>query len=228
MNKEVLLVEDDPMIARTLTMSLPYRGYAVSSVRTLNEGLQASADRRFDIVLIDLQLPDGSGYDLCQSLKERSPDLPVLIITARTDEKTAVHSLTLGADDHIRKPFGLDELTARMGRLLRDEPSSSAPLCFRELTIDMARRRVQIKGTEISLGRREFEILALLVRRQGEVVTRAEILDLFPDSLDTFDRTVDSHLSHLRKKMRAVVGERLRIHPVYGVGYRLEGEEGIS
>ena len=85
MNKEVLLVEDDPMIARTLAMSLPYRGFSVSSVQTLKEGLQASAVQRFDIILIDLQLPDGSGYDLCQSLKERSPDTPVLIITARTD-----------------------------------------------------------------------------------------------------------------------------------------------
>ena len=228
MNKEVLLVEDDPMIARTLAMSLPYRGFSVSSVQTLKEGLQASAVRRFDIILIDLQLPDGSGYDLCQSLKERSPDTPVLIITARTDEKSAVHSLTLGADDHIRKPFGLDELTARMSRLLREEATASDPISFCELMIDVARRRTQVNGKEIFLGRREFDILALLTRRQGEVVTRAEILDLFPDSLETFDRTVDSHLSHLRKKIRSVAGERLRIHPVYGVGYRLEGEAGTS
>ena len=228
MNKEVLLVEDDPMIARTLAMSLPYRGFSVSTVQTLKEGLQSSVDRRFDIVLIDIQLPDGSGHELCRSLKEASPETPILMITARTDEKSAVHSLTLGADDHIRKPFGLDELTARMSRLLRETPAATVPISFHELTIDVARRRTQINGNEISLGRREFDILVLLARRQGEVVTRAEILDLFPDSMETFDRTVDSHLSHLRKKIRSVAGERLRIHPVYGVGYRLEGEAGTS
>ena len=224
--KQILLVEDDPLIGQTLSMSLPYRGFSTVLAGSVKQAIDAIGGHSFDLVLLDLQLPDGTGFDLVRILRARHPLLPILMITARTDEASAVRSLSLGADDHIRKPFGLDELTARMDRLLERKATRDNLLFFRELVIDLAENRAFIEGQELSLGRKEFGILSLLARKGGEVVTREEILSLFPDSLETFDRTVDSHLSHLRKKIRVLAGDRLRIHPVYGVGYRLESSAG--
>ena len=223
--KQILLVEDDPLIGKTLSLSLPYRGFSVAVAESQAACLSLLGQSSFDLVLLDLQLPDGTGHDLCRIIREKDPYLPLLVITARTDEAAAVTSLTLGADDHIRKPFGLDELTARMERLLERRQRRSQLVTFRNLVIDFAGRKALLNGQELSLGRKEFDILALLVKKSGEVVTREEILDLFPDSLETVDRTVDSHLSHLRKKMRGLIGDRLRIQAVYGVGYRLEEAE---
>ena len=220
--KQVLLVEDDPLIGQTLSLSLPYRGFSVFLADSVARAREAIETHPFDLVILDLQLPDGSGFDLCRILRAGDSLLPILIITARTDEASAVRSLSLGADDHIRKPFGLDELSARMDRLLARRSSREQYLSFRDLVIDLGENRAVLGGQELSLGRKEFGILSLLVQKGGEVVTREEILSLFPNSLETFDRTVDSHLSHLRKKIRAIAGDRLRIHPVYGVGYRLE------
>lgn len=220
--KQVLLVEDDPMIGQTLSLSLPYQGYELHVATTLSEGSTMIDRTFFDLILLDVQLPDGMGFDLCRKVRESDLLIPILMVSARTDESSAVRALSLGADDYIRKPFGLDELAARMNRLIERKPARNDFLSFRDLRIDRRERRVWIEGREIHLGKKEFEILTLLVRRGGEVVTREEILDGLSDQTEMFDRTIDSHLSHLRKKIRMVAGDRVRIQPVYGVGYRID------
>lgn len=198
------------MIGKTLSLSLPYRGYDLKVAQSLAEGSALINRDAFDLVLLDVQLPDGSGFDLCRVIRERDRLIPIMMVTARTDEPAVVKALSLGADDYIRKPFGLDELAARMNRLIDRKLSREHFLGYREL----------------HLGKKEYLILSFLVQRGGEVVTREEILDALSDEAERFDRTIDSHLSHLRKKIREIAGNRIRIQPVYGVGYRLDaGEE---
>ncbi len=218
----VLLVEDDPVIGHTLAMSLPYRGFHLKVATTIAEGRRLFGSEPFDLVLLDVQLPDGSGFDLCGWIREQNDWVPVLMVTARTDEPSAVQGLSGGADDYIRKPFGLDELTARMNRLIGRKASRKDHLHFRSIRLDLPERRAWIGEKEIPLGKREFDILTVLVRHSGEVVTREGILDAISDNPELFDRTIDSHLSHLRRKLKDAGGNDVHISPVYGVGYRLE------
>lgn len=218
----VLLVEDDPVIGRTLSMSLPYRGFHLKVATTVADGKRLFESEPSDIVLLDIQLPDGSGFDLCGWIRERNDWVPVLMVTARTDESSAVQGLSRGADDYIRKPFGLDELTARMNRLIGRKASQKDLLHYRSIRIDLPERRAWVGEKEIPLGKKEFDILTVLVRHSGDVVTREGILEAVSDNPEVFDRTIDSHLSHLRKKLKDAGANDVHIAPVYGVGYRLE------
>ena len=214
------------MIGQTLALSLPYHGYDLKVAESVAKASSLIGIDAFDLILLDVQLPDGSGFDLCKIIRERDRLIPILIISARTDETSVVKGLVLGADDYIRKPFGLSELTARMDRLVERKRLRENILSYRMITIDQGDRSVQIDGQMIHLGKKEYVILCFLVQRGGEVVTREEILDALSDESDMFDRTIDSHLSHLRKKIREIAGNRVRIQPIYGVGYRLEaGDE---
>ncbi|MHB1730637.1 MAG: response regulator transcription factor [Leptospirillum sp.] len=224
--KQILLVEDDPMIGQTLVLSLPYRGYDLKVAESAARASALLDNMIFDLILLDVQLPDGSGFDLCRIIRDKDRLIPILMLSARTDEPSVVKGLSLGADDYIRKPFGLGELTARMDRLVGRKLLHENILSYRMITIDQSGRTVHVDGQLIHLGKREYVILSFLVKRGGEVVTREEILDALSDDAEMFDRTIDSHLSHLRKKIREIAGNRIRIQPIYGVGYRLEaGDE---
>jgi DNA-binding response OmpR family regulator len=221
---KVLLVEDDPLIARTLSMSLRYEGFELTVATTIAQAEQALAVDAFDLAMFDVGLPDGNGIDLCRALRRRDESIPILIISARTDEATAVAGIEGGADDYIRKPYGLHELTARMNRLVarrgreREERETAA---FGAIRMDMQKRTATVGDAPLQLGKKEFDILLLLVRAQGDAVTREKILDMLGDSEGIYDRTIDSHLSHLRKKFKDA-GAAIRIAAVYGIGYRLE------
>jgi DNA-binding response OmpR family regulator len=218
---QVLLVEDDPMIARTLSMSLRYQGFELSVATTLQQANDLLGSRPFDLLMLDVGLPDGSGIALCRRVRERDAALPILMLTARTEEATAVASIDGGADDYVRKPCGLLELTARMKRLVQRRGRDRPLLAFGPVGIDAKRHAVQVDGRELRLGKREFEILHLLVRADGDAVTREQILGALDCDREIYDRTIDSHLSHLRRKLRDA-GAGVRIAAIYGVGYRLE------
>lgn len=222
----ILLVEDDPVIGRALSMSLPYRGFQVTVSGTIQKGWEFFRSGSFDLALLDVQLPDGSGFELCRRIREENPDFPIVMITAKTDESSAVKGLQDGADDYVRKPFGLDELTARLNRLLGRNEAKKRFIQYRSVRIDLSERKVWVGDREIAFGKREFDILSILARHSGDVVTREEILDSIDDDADLFDRTIDSHLSHVRKKIRTAVGDGIQIVPVYGIGYRLETHAG--
>ena len=214
----ILLVEDDPLISKALALSLPFAGFEVVVCETFSAGLLAAQQQSFDAVLLDINLPDGDGFGLCRAIRSRDSAIPILMLTAKTDEESAVTGIGCGADDYIRKPYGIHELTARIRRLL--EKSHRQVVTFGSLRVDTAKYQAWAGGSELNLGKREFVMLELLARRNGEVVTRDEILAATDRDALIYDRTIDSHLSHLRKKLK-LAGAAEQIVPVYGVGYRL-------
>lgn len=218
---KILLVEDDPQISRTLKINLGLNGFHVTLASSISEALIKFSKDEFHMILMDIGLPDGSGLDLCKTIRETNTEIPILFLSARTDEATVVRGITLGADDYIRKPFGTEELKIRMNKILKRLPSSKS-ICFGDLKIEIDKRLVTIHDKVLSLGKKEMEILIILAKRAGDVVTRETILNMIQETSEIFDRTIDSHMSHLRKKIREHAGDCLQINSIYGVGYRLE------
>lgn len=222
----ILIVEDDPQIAKVLRLNLKLSGHETEAVTTVQDAWDILRRDHFDLMCLDIGLPDGSGIDLCEKVRSNGDEIPILFMSARTDEATVVKGITTGADDYIRKPFGMEELKARMNKIMKRFTPPSVNLSFGELAIDPAKRLVTIAGKMVNLGRKEMDILMILTRRAGDIVTRETILSALYDGADMYDRTVDSHMSHLRRKIREIAGESLRITSVYGLGYRLEWKGG--
>jgi DNA-binding response OmpR family regulator len=224
----VLLVEDDPSIAGALCEGLPRYGFSVEHVWTGAEALAAFGEA--DLVLLDLGLPDADGIDVCRRIRATS-DVPLIIITARSDEIERVVGLELGADDYVSKPFGLRELVARMRAVTRrTTPRESEPKPLPEsaiqqlgrLRLDRAARRAFVADVEIQLTPKEFDLLSLLAATPGVVHTREQLIEGVWDS-NWFGstRTLDVHVGALRKKLDGAV----EVHTVRGVGFRLEPVE---
>jgi DNA-binding response OmpR family regulator len=214
----ILIVEDDDRVARALRSALVRHGYGVTLA---GDACSALADRADPpaLILLDLGLPDLDGVDLCRRLRGRS-DVPIIVVTARGDEGARVTGLRAGADDYVVKPFGIAELLARMEAVLR-RTGSVAPTTAVDVGdthVDLARREVTVGGREILLTRKEFDLLAALARRRGEVVARDELLAVVWDTAWVgSSRTLDVHVATLRAKL----GRPAVIETVRGVGYRL-------
>lgn len=219
---KILIVEDDPQISKSLKLNLKLSGYDTCTAYTKKEAWGMVSSSHFDLICLDIGLPDGSGLDLCQQIRESGDDTPILFVSARTDESTVVKAIAYGADDYLRKPFGMEELKARMNKIIRKFTIPISIINVGPLSIDPIKRQVTIAGASVSLGRKEMEILTILAKRAGDIVTRENIMTSIYESADTYDRTIDSHMSHLRKKLREAAGEKLHINSVYGLGYRLE------
>jgi DNA-binding response OmpR family regulator len=203
-------------------MSLSFSGYEVTTADTVAEGWSKASTSAFDILLLDVNLPDGSGLDLCRRLRETGRDVPILFLSARTDEAVVVEGMNLGAEDYIRKPFGTEELKVRMNKALRKASPIKNVIEYGPLVLNVDQRLATVNNHELRLGKREFDILVILTKKAGDVVTRENILSLLESNSEVYDRTIDSHLSHLRKKLRELVQDEVQILPVYGVGYRLQ------
>ena len=203
-------------------MNLRFGGFDVDGVDCIQHAWEHVSKNSYDLILLDIGLPDGSGLDLCQRIRNAGHAMPILFLSARTDEETVVKGMNLGADDYIRKPFGTEELKARMNKLLKRNVSAPMTLKAGLLTLDPIKRSAKCGSHTMTLSRREFDLLCLLARKKDETLTREFIIEHLSGDGDSFDRTIDSHMSHLRKKLREVAGESIRIVPVYGVGYRLE------
>jgi len=213
----VLVVEDDDSIGEPLEAGLRRDGYDVVRARTAAE---ARAGIDVDLVLLDLGLPDGDGLDVCREIRANS-SVPIIIVTARGEEVDRVVGLELGADDYLVKPFGLRELTARIRAVLRRStpPSAAEPVTrVGSLEIDRRTRSVTVDGEEVTLTRKEHELLALLAEDPGAVRTREEILSAVWDA-NWYGptKTLDVHVASLRKKL----GDPLIVETVRGVGFRL-------
>ena len=219
---QVLLVEDDKLIAKSLQMSLPYKGFEVTVCVSFRQGLEFFHGGAFDLILLDVNLPDGNGMDLCREMRKSNDVIPILMLTAMVEEESAVRGLEEGADDYIRKPYGVQELAARMNRLLERKGKISGSLQFGPLRVDLKKRMAWAGDALLNLGKREFEILALLIKKAGDVVSRNDILNTLGEEAAIYDRTIDSHLSHIRRKLKDSGVAGVQIAPVYGVGYRLE------
>lgn len=219
---KILIIEDDMQITKILKLNLRLSGFESENATTFQEAWNKINTEHFDLLLMDIGLPDGSGLDLCQKVRESGNEVPIVFLSARTDEATVVKGIKNGADDYLRKPFGLEELKARVNKFVKRLAPNMQTIKFGELSIDPSKRIVTLMGEMISLGRKELDILILLARKSGDIVTRENILNSLYDNADLYDRTVDSHMSHLRKKIREIAGQSLQISSVYGLGYRLE------
>lgn len=219
---KILIVEDDQQITKIIMMNLKLSGFEIENATTISDAWSKIISLHFDLILMDIGLPDGSGLDLCKKVREAGNEVPIVFLSARTDEATVVKGIKNGADDYLRKPFGLEELKVRINKFVKKLVPQIQTITFGELSIDPAKRIVTLMGEKITLGRKELDILTLLVRKSGDIVTRENILNSIYDNAELYDRTVDSHMSHLRRKLRDAAGSSLQISSVYGLGYRLE------
>jgi two-component system, OmpR family, response regulator RegX3 len=217
----VLLVEDDEPIAESLTRGLSRYGFEVRWVRTGGEAL-ADEDEAA-IVLVDLGLPDMDGLDVCRELRARG-DVPIIVISARSDEVDRIVGLEIGADDYVTKPFGVREVVARMRAVLRraqptrKEPVPDPPQEHGRLRIDRRGRRVHLDGAEVDLAPKEFELLAFLAEEPGAVFTREQIMEaVWDENWFGPTKTLDVHVGALRRKL----GDAAALETVRGVGFRL-------
>jgi two-component system KDP operon response regulator KdpE len=222
-SRHVLVVDDEPQIVRGLKVILRDAGYAVETATTKQEALDAVSVRPPDAVVLDLVLPDGSGVDVCIEIRKWS-QLPILVLSAVGDEREKVRALDAGADDYITKPFGTDELLARLRAVLRRAADDEAEpaITVGDLVIDIAAHRVTRAGQEIHLTPIEFDLLRTLALHRGKLVTHKQILrTVWGPAYETETHYLRVHFAHLRAKL-----ERDPSHPGYivtdpGVGYRL-------
>lgn len=220
---QILLVEDDPGLGKGLKVALEIAGYAATWVESVHEAERALAKDSFDLVLLDLNLPDGSGLRIARSCQKDKPSLPIIILTASSDEDSVVAGLEAGAADYVRKPFGNKELLARVKVALRGRlESAEKVLQYGIIKLVPEKRRVLIGENPIELNRREYDILAHFVAQAESVVTRESLLRVLKKEGEIFDRTIDSHISHLRTRLKQGGAGEIQISSVYGVGYRLE------
>ena len=213
-----LLVEDDPMIGDTLRAALRMEGHAVDWVRDAAAAQSTLASERFDLVLLDLGLPQGNGLDVLRGLRARGDATPVIVLTARDGPGDRVAGLDAGADDYLVKPFELDELGARIRAVLRRQAGRAMPvLSHAGVTLDPATRQVQRDGQPVLLSAREYAVLELLMQRPGAVLSRAQIEDrLYGWGEEIESNAVSVYVHQLRKKLGAEFIRSMR-----GVGYFL-------
>ena len=229
MASKVLIVEDDPNTTRLVGLYLARDGHKVISAADGLEGLRLAREARPDLVVLDLMLPKLDGIEVCRALREES-DVPVVMLTARVEEEDRLKGLNIGADDYVTKPFSPKELVARiravLRRTMRDAAQKGpADLSFGEVEVDLHRRLVHVRSEKIDFTPTEFRLLAMLIKEPERSFSREQIIDqVFGYTYNGFDRTVDAHVSNIRRKIgRSTDGARY-IHSVYGIGYRFDNE----
>jgi two-component system OmpR family response regulator len=223
----VLIVEDDRKVASFVGRALREEGYAADVASDGEEGLMKVLVDPYDLVILDVMLPGRSGFEIVRELRAREETVPVLMLTARDAREDVVTGLDAGADDYLTKPFGLDELLARVRALLR-RPRADRPdrLSYEGIEVDRIRHVATRGGRRLDLTPREFRLLEYLIQRPGAVVRRTELLEKVWDlSFDPMSNVVDVHVANLRQKLRAG-GEPPLVRTVRGVGYVLQAEDG--
>ncbi len=220
---DVLIIEDDARIREALSLRLIERGYGVETARAGLPALELVASHDFDLVVLDLGLPDIDGSDALRMIRGLS-QVPVLIATARDDETEIVRMLDAGADDYVVKPFSIDHLVARIRAVLRraSDTDRDRVITVGELQINVETREARLRGVDLLLKGKEFDLLAYLAERAGHVVRKRELLSaVWRQPYGGPDKTVDVHLSWLRKKLGESAAEPRYIHTERGVGIRL-------
>lgn len=225
MKKRILIVEDEPSIADTLTFSLESEGFEPIRVATLAGARQALSSSEFSAIVLDVGLPDGSGFDFLKELR-KSHKTPVLFLTARDGEIDRVVGLEIGADDYVTKPFSPREVSARLRAIFRrvedsqQEPQQAPPTDFE---IDRQKRRILFKGQALELSRYEFGILNLLLSRPGQVYSRQQIMEHVWEEPDmSLERTVDTHIKTIRGKIKAIESGSEVLVTHRGIGYSIK------
>ena len=223
----ILIVEDDPTIQAAIVRTVETEGHQAVAVGSGKEALQAINEGHPDLIILDIMLPDANGFDLCRDLRREKPEVPIIVLSAKTDEIDVVLGLEMGADDYVAKPFRPRELLARVATQLRKAKDRkkmetvSGKLLFKGLTIDLELRRVFKPSGEILLTHTEFDLLSFLARNAGKAVSREEILEGawgYDRSLET--RVIDVHIRNLRRKVEEDPSTPRFVLTVPGLGYR--------
>lgn len=224
--QHILLVEDDPEIARLLTLHFDGMHYELTCCATSKEALASLASETYDLVLLDISLPDGNGMEVCKQLRATDTRTPILMLTCHGDESDKVLALELGADDYITKPFGVLELMARVKAAMRRSkqatPSSDQKeMMVKDLVIDTEKRKACLKGNRLDLTVKEFDLLRLLAAHPGKTFTRKELLqEVWGFAFSGYEHTVTSHINRLRLKLESDLSHPEYILTAWGTGYR--------
>jgi two-component system response regulator ResD len=226
----VLVVDDEPTIAEVVSRYLERAGYRTQVAGDGVQALQAAASHRPDLVVLDLMLPGLDGLEVMRRLREPRPGererIAVILLTAKGEESDRVIGLRLGADDYVVKPFSPAELVARVDAVLRrvdTSPAHELPLELSDMSIDPAARRLSVRGEEVQLTQREFDVLLFLARHPGQVFSRNQLMDaVWQYSFYTDTSTVTVHIRRLRSKIEADPAQPQHIQTVWGVGYRFQ------
>ncbi len=220
--KQLLIVEDDPGIRESLVDFFRLRDYFVLEAASQAQAERMLADKDFAAILLDLQLPDGDGIDILRRLRQSGSDTPVLLVTARGEEKQRILGLEAGADDYLVKPFSAYELAARLAAVLRRSAGQQGLLRLGQSEIDLEGHEVRREGRACRLLQKEAELLRFLLRRPGQTFSREEILrEVWGYDAAPTTRTVDTHVYELRRKIEDEPGHPRHLLTVHGVGYRL-------
>lgn len=226
----LLLVEDDSALVLTLTDLLSSKGFQVESVQDGQEALDRATEGTFDLIILDVMLPNKDGFEICRTLRRRAVRTPIIMLTARGQVEDRVSGLKLGADDYLAKPFDPSELLARIEALLR---RASAPQAehqnstfqFGPVTVDFRSTSVQRDGKPVEMSAREFELLAYFIQQQGSTVSRDELLrEVWGYDEATMTRTVDAHIWMLRQKLEDDPQNPRHFVTVRGLGYKFVGQ----
>jgi DNA-binding response OmpR family regulator len=219
----ILVVDDEPKIVRLARDYLEKDGFGVLSAGDGPTALAMARSERPDLIVLDVMLPGMDGWEVCRRLR-RETEVPIIMLTARAEESDQIVGLELGADDYVTKPFSPRALVARVRAVLRrSQGQVQAPAVLRlgGLDIDLPGRRASLDGQPLQLTPNEFKLLALLARHPGQTLTREQLLDeLHGAAYPSFDRSIDSHIKNLRRKLQSGPDQPVSIETVYGVGYR--------
>ena len=221
----ILIVEDEPDLLRALSLNLIAEGFAVLTASRGDIGVEQALRERPDLVLLDIMLPGMNGLDVCRELRRKGFEAPIIMLTARAEEVDRVVGLEIGADDYVTKPFGIRELLARIRVRLRRHISapaeSDARLRFGKVAIDFDRHEARRAGERVELTGKEFDVLRLLARHRGEIVTRDRLLEeVWGYETYPTTRTVDNHILRLRQKLEDDPSNPRHILSIYGEGYK--------
>jgi two-component system, OmpR family, response regulator RegX3 len=232
----ILFVEDEASISDPFSRALAREGFEPTVARTAREALALAERTQFDLVLLDLNLPDGDGRDVARDLRRHS-DMPIVMLTARGTETDKIVGLELGADDYVVKPFSGAEVIARIRAVLRrsqgrqglEAPPPSEPVTIGALRIDFAARQVTLDGEPVDLSRKEFDLLSELVRSAGKVVSREDLMSrVWDENWFGSTKTLDTHIGWLRRKLGDDTADPRYLHTVRGVGFRFSAPEEIQ
>ena len=225
MGRKILVVDDEKRIVEILKAYLERDGYRVIAAYDGRSALELARNNSPDLIILDLMLPEISGWDVCRTLRKES-DVPIIMLTARDETTDKIVGLELGADDYVTKPFDPKELVTRVRTVIRRSEGGMASkpvLNVADLSIDVEKRLVKRGDVDIGLTPVEFELLRVLAENPGRVYSRMQLLDKAQgDAYEGYDRTIDSHIKNLRKKIEPDPDHPRYIITVYGVGYKLE------
>ena len=225
MKKKILIVEDERVVRRAVSLACEGAGYAVLEAATVAQALQRIGSETPHLMILDLRLPDLSGLELCRQLRQQGSRLPIIMLTAKTDEVDKIIGLEVGADDYVTKPFSPRELVARIGAVLRrteQAPSECDVVVFGPVALSHSRREVTVHGRSVHLTRTEFEILSQLARQPGRVLWRNELVNLvWGYEGEGSSRLLDVHIRRLREKLEEDASSPHYILTVRDIGYKL-------